>query len=296
MPFSISSAAFRGFRLLASRPGLIAAWSGFYVLAVVGIIALLFGIGVALALTAAGADGPRPFSDQMSGPVIALMAGMVAFFLVFSSVMVTAVFRAVLRPDESRFAYVRFGMDELRQVGLTLVLWLFAALMVIAPLFLISFLTAGQGAGGAIVWLAALPVLLCGWLFLGVKLSLAPVMTFAERGFRIGDSWEVTRGRFWPLLGAWVLVLVLSLGVTLVSFILTMIFRGMFLAQFSTFGTDPASALTGMGPMVVVGLIGYLGVTLVSNVVQLGVVYAPQADAYQQIVRPKTTTVSDVFL
>ena len=57
-------------------------------------------------------------------------------------------------------------------------------------------------------------------VWIGVRLSLAPPATFDRRRFVLLDTWALTRGRVWPLLGAYAMSWALSFLVTvLVSFI-----------------------------------------------------------------------------
>ena len=50
-----------------------------------------------------------------------------------------------------------------------------------------------------------------------LRFSLAGVMTSAERRQRVSDSWRLTKGRFWRLLGCYGLAVVLMLAALCVS-------------------------------------------------------------------------------
>lgn len=58
---------------------------------------------------------------------------------------------------------------------------------------------------GTVAWVFAVGVV----VFIGVRLSLAPVITFDRDKLALFDSWNVTRGQFWRLTGAYVLTLAL---------------------------------------------------------------------------------------
>ena len=53
-------------------------------------------------------------------------------------------------------------------------------------------------------WLGTLGVLGVA-VFVVVRLSLAPVATFAERRLVVFESWSLTRGHFWQLFAAYAL-------------------------------------------------------------------------------------------
>jgi hypothetical protein len=59
-----------------------------------------------------------------------------------------------------------------------------------------------------------LPVLLCVFIYLGVRLSLASPITFASGRINVFGSWAMTRGRFWPLFGTYLIAFALGFVVT----------------------------------------------------------------------------------
>jgi ABC-type glycerol-3-phosphate transport system permease component len=119
-------------------------------------------------------------------------------------------------------------------------------------------------------------VVLATWLWNKVFLSFPA--TFATRSIRLFEGWALSRGSFWPLVGMNLLALVLAIAVAFVVGILGAIL------QFGTMGglvvgqgldlTNPAF-LTGIGVSMTVRLVG--------AVVQMVLLYAPQAEAYRQL-------------
>ena len=58
---------------------------------------------------------------------------------------------------------------------------------------------------------------LAALIYVAVRLSLAPALTFESRRINLLGSWALTRGRFWPLLGAYVLTVALVAMVWILS-------------------------------------------------------------------------------
>jgi hypothetical protein len=147
--------------------------------------------------------------------------------LVLYVVLMTAAQRAVLRPAEAKAAFLRFGMDELRMLGLCLLL-IFVFLIGITLAGVVVTFVAGamNGTGrvptgvaiGASIMVAVTGLLL--WLL--VRLSLIFPLTLLRRRIIIGEAWRTTRGRFWTLFGAYfVLFLVVLAGSIIVGLVTT---------------------------------------------------------------------------
>jgi hypothetical protein len=144
--------------------------------------------------------------------------------------------------------------DTLRvYFGYWMWLFLFIAIYIVAFIVLMSFgvgvaMTAGQsgdaGAVGASVGIGFLvAIVLClGVIYLGVRFAPAAATSIAKRRFAFFDAWTVTKGRFWALLGAFVLLF-------LMYFVGLMLLGGMAVAamgfgvvgQLQTAGAEPQS-------------------------------------------------------
>jgi hypothetical protein len=224
--FSIPQVAFSGYRLLAARPGVALAWFVFQLVVALGLMALMVVMAgpelTALRELRSAGTPPDPATTMaLSGKVMGFGLVSLLLYAVLGAVSLGAVSRAVLRPAESKFAYLRFGADELRLLAVIVVLgillyvaYFVALLPAMAALFAVAGMEraamAMQGVGsmpagaiGAAV-LAALPgaILL---VFLTVKLALAPAQTVAKRQISFFGSWGLTKGVFWRSLGAYIL-------------------------------------------------------------------------------------------
>ncbi|HWI86717.1 MAG TPA: hypothetical protein VNT42_10405, partial [Sphingomonas sp.] len=136
-------------------------------------------------------------------------------------VLWTAVFRAVIFPAESRFAYLRAGMDELRLLAVMLILmiggYLALLLVILAVGALVAILAAAAGSTGvaAVVGVIFGFAILCLATWVAVRFSPAGPLTIYRRKIVIGPAWRLTRGTFWRLFGAYVLVALVLMAIYL---------------------------------------------------------------------------------
>jgi hypothetical protein len=175
-----------------------------------------------------GAQRGQADDPQFLAQVMRIQSGMMLFQLVFwlwstavRAVFCSAVFRVVLEPKASRFAYLRLGAQEGWLTLLFLVEYVLAYIacfvIVLLGVILVAIVAVGAGQqatavtiGTAIlVGLAALAL----FLWVAVKLSMAAPMTFTERQFRLFESWSFTRGHVGKLLGVAVLLVVFLIGI-----------------------------------------------------------------------------------
>lgn len=286
MTFSASDAAFEGFRVVRRKPAVILWWSLVYL---VFFLVMALAVGrpfLALlpqleALPQSGEPSPAQIGALLSlyGTIfaVALPIGVVA-----GAILNAAVARSVLDPQASRFGYIRLGMDEVRVGVVTLVLGLllFAAYMIGGVLVLIlGAVGAAMNTGMAILLglIAALAVL-AALIWIAIRLSLAIPITVAERRIAIFDSFGVTKGWFWPLLGMAVIAAVMTVLVALLGMIIGLPFQFMGGAAFETAMAtgEVETVMAALGPMVIVGML----VNIVISSLQLAVLYTPFSAAY----------------
>ncbi len=229
--FSVAEAATAGFGVIGRKPLAVVGWA----------IALLVSLGLPalLVFAAMGPEfhrlmqmamtqqtGAEPDMNQIK-ELIGLQSGMTLLNLLFwlgssfvKAVLCAAVFRAVLSPSQSAWAYLRVGSREMWLTLLLLVEQVLAmiAVFVIALIVvvLVAIVAVSGGEGGK---MAAVATAFGGCavaagviLWVALRLSMAAPMTFADNQFRLFESWTLTKGHVWSLLGVVVLMVLFVLG------------------------------------------------------------------------------------
>lgn len=233
---SVADSAFAGFGVIARHPGAVVTWGVVMLVLSLAPVLLLFAIlGPEILKTVAAMmppkDGPidqeavRQLMQMQSGMMLVQIGGWLWSTFV-KAIICSAVFRAVLEPNQSRGAFLRLGPQELWLTLLFLVVSVLAYIVaviasigVVLPAVIVGLAGGpdGQGAMAGVftafgLAMAAVAVL----VWLGLRLSLAAPMTFVDRQFRLFESWSVTRGSAWRLLGVAVLCLLMVIVVELI--------------------------------------------------------------------------------
>lgn len=304
--FSISDALGAGFDLVRRRPASVLVWGlAYFALAVLpsmGLMALV------------GEDVFEFFRRAMSSPEAApdlqtmmRLNGAMAMYqplafltaIAARAMLTAAVLRAVLEPQNRGFFYLRLGKDEL---------WQALVYLCLCVLFIIAVLVAllAGGALGAVAWLVgalapspwsegiqAVGVLLAvlavvvvlAWIAL--RLSLAAPMTFADRTFRLFESWTLTRGQAWRLFG---LAIVLGLVILALELVILALFWMLVLGLGFSGGFDPGRIEAFFQQPVetwVAALVPAVAVVALLGSLLTGALYAiltaPWAVAYRQL-------------
>ncbi|MEN3745721.1 hypothetical protein TPR58_00980 [Sphingomonas sp. HF-S3] len=228
-----------------------------------------------------------------------LLVYLLQFFL--SIILINAVYRAMLRPSESSFAFMRIGGDEFRMLGLAVIffigiviLYLLMLLATMVVAFVIGAI-AGQNTAVAGVLTFVLGIgFFALWIWVLVRLSLIFPMTFHRRRIAIDEGWALGKGRFWTLFGSYLVVWLLIVVLALVFF------WSIFAAIFAAAGSgDPTAAQFAVAQMmgsvatVIMFVIGTFVLSLMAFVLGYGVVGSaarellaetgdvPEADAYR---------------
>lgn len=162
--------------------------------------------------------------------------------LVAMTVLFTAGLRAKFNPTDDAIVYLRLGMDEARIIGTAVLLGL-AFLVLYVALVLVMAIVAGLLA--VLIRDLVIPVvvlaifaILAALVYFQVRFSLAFALTLLRGRITIGESWRLTRKRFWTLFGGY---LVLGLLVVAVSIGLAMLTQGQYVMDIIKAGTDPVA-------------------------------------------------------
>jgi hypothetical protein len=217
--FSPTAAAFEGFRLIRREPQAVFVWMLMWLAAFL-FTAVVVAMGQKVVVPARGAhDGLRDIANRF-GPFAAISISL--FLLVWATTTVAA-YRAVLRPGERRFFFLRLGADELRLAIMTVTSGVVVLVLGGVPAYLLFVLVtpimqAAPAMSRNIGTMGALATVVVD-VWLGVRLSLIAVETFAERRFHLSAYWPLTRGRFWYLLGCYFLCFLVVFGLSIVFFL-----------------------------------------------------------------------------
>jgi hypothetical protein len=302
--FSFGQAIGAGFKILGRRPLTVLIWAVAYLVLVAapsfGLMAWVMPQMIASFRDAAqhAVHGVAPVPADavaMRSNLFALQPLLWLAQVAAHAILMAAVFRAVLTPDDSKWGYLRLGREEL-WLGLTnLVLTVMAAIMILT-LFIPLGIGLGVGMASAqhgqvpgpaslpLLWLiAAVGVAAIAWVL--VRLCLAPAMAFATRRFVLYESWQLTRGHALKIFGV---ILVLVVLVWLFELV-TLGFGGAFMARGLMGGAgwqaamkgSPSDILQHMAPMLtgVVVLVSVIGMIIYT------LIMAPLASIYQQLTR-----------
>lgn len=297
MSFNATDAAFEGIRVGRRHPRSILIWS---------VLMLVFSLGSTLLMFSgygplfAELESIDPGTDPQAA--MEIMSRLVPFyviatpaFIVFFGVFYTAVYRAVLRPSDKKWGHLRLGRDELRMMGLfvyQMLVWLgvmLAAGMVFGLLVALG-IASGMGgeAGAAGAASAAIVALILYFVFAGfaiwaaVRLSLAQPMTFEQKKIVLFKAWPLTKGRFWPLLGCYLLALVTGFVVSLLGGAIGMAMMVAF-GEFTDLATMMQPDFTSLGGYLTPGRIAMLVVNSIISTMAYAIFLAPAAAAYRDI-------------
>jgi hypothetical protein len=214
-----------GFSVISRRPLSVLAWGltvgAFLFIAVLALAPLLQLILAKSGDAQASADLTSYLGAMVKFQTASTAVNLGSIFL--RAVIICAVFRAVLTPEASAFAYMRVGMSEL-----FLAVFIFGAafalvlliLVVAAPFILcVVWLAVAHNVGAAvIVGLVGFVVDVSLAIWLAVRLSLLGPMIVVSREFPLGEAWALTRGRAGSLFLIGLLIVLILLALEIVVF------------------------------------------------------------------------------
>lgn len=231
-----------------------------------------------------GGGGPPPNFAGVLALVPVQLLFVVGIFVLLSAFEASCV-RWMLREERSAPFNLTFGADMWRVFG---TYWAWLLYTIVGWLgFFAAIAVAGVAAATVDVVGALVGTLLCfgyliGWFYVTIRLSPASATSIGVGEFAPLKTWRVTQGRFWPIFGAYLLLVLLNL---LIGAIVGMVVLGALYGpvltgvDWSTMTTDPEGfgrayekavldALEGMfsSPLMIAL---YVGVQLISHVVSV---------------------------
>ena len=285
-----SQAIGAGFRVIRAQPLAPLAWGLVFVVLVLAVqlLGYLQAWPEIAAAIRAGA-GAAPDIARVQAAMLPFQLLQFPLSILALTLIYAAIYRAVLQPRDRSFAYLRFGAQEL---------WILVVLLAICVLFVLLMIGlalavgitvfAARGGGqapmnplvGVLIGLAVLT----GLLWLGARFSLALPMTFAERRFRLFESWALTRGHGWKIVGVMLalVLIVLLIEVAVAMVVIAVAFAvgaGHSAAMAHLADQPPATILGQIAPWLVVGALIYAALTGIIHTI----VVAPFADIYRQL-------------
>lgn len=228
--FSATDAAFEGFRVARERPLTIVAWAGVFLAMNIAGIVLQTTLGdqksidEMMEMIRLGQSTSAHLGDFFAKQ-LPYLAATIPISLLFYGIMFAAAFRVVIEPESSSNG-LQVGVQELRQTWLIIVisLLLFVANtgMLFFGLVLINATAMVSKAVGGFVGFVVFLTWFALYIVVPIRLSLAGPQTFTEHRLRPFNSWSLTRGRFWPIAGTYVLatafaVIVMLLGMSVIA-------------------------------------------------------------------------------
>lgn len=211
-----------GFRLIRERPGAVAVWAVIFTVIGFATRAAMLWQFRSMGLLEGGSPGAvNPFGMLATMAPVQILNFCV---WVITVLLTCAAYRLVLRPREPGFAGIRVGMDEVRVFGVGFILLIGACIVMFVAILLVMIIAFAsgmftQGPSGiplAIMGLLIL-VVIGGAIFVWVRLSLSLPLTFAHHRIGIDESWSLTRGHFWTLFFAYVVIGLIVLALAIVS-------------------------------------------------------------------------------
>lgn len=205
-----------GFGLIRDRPVAVFIWG-----------VLQFAVALVTQLVLRGQLESQSQAGDITSAEVAAMAGGGLLFgllsILITLVLICASYRALLRPSEGGPGFMRVGMDELRMLGLFVILIIVLGIGGFILVLVLGLLIAGLAAASGSFAVMAIATgllylaLIVGSIYLYVRLSLVFAMTLLRRKIVIDDAWSLTRGHFWKLFGAYLVIWLVSIAIYLAA-------------------------------------------------------------------------------
>lgn len=217
-----------GFSLVRTQPASIAIWALIH--------AVLAGVAMAIMIPQMAASGlfdPAELDPDkfQAAELFSKMGGFFGTSFVFSlvqsfvsAVLLCAAFRAALHPEQGGPGFLRVGMDEVRVFAMFWIVSIglvFAAvvvvLMVVLAALVIGFVAKDAPVIAVLGGLALAVAVICGFVYAMVRLSLVYPLTFVRHALVVDEAWALTRGNFWSLFAAFLIIVLISFAMGMVA-------------------------------------------------------------------------------
>lgn len=305
--FSAGTAITSGFRLIGERPLAVLAWGFAYlIIAVLPQFLVMWHMLPDImavyrdALQSAQAGGPPPADSpdmvRVQAELVRYQPMQIALTVIGLTIVNSAIYRAVLEPERKAFGYLRLSVQEL-WVGLAtivfyvLVMLAFMGAMIPVGVAAVASSQAASWGNGLLVFLMA-----CGaaavLIWVCLRLSLALPMSFDQRGFRLFESWKLTRGQGWKLFGVLLALVCIVIAIELALMVVAAVIVGATGAgqpgQLQAFfSRPPAEAMSAAIPWVIA--VGVFYTVLMGAM--FAIMTAPFAEIYRELAKPEAAKV-----
>lgn len=226
--FSASDVGLAGFRYARENPKVLGVWAVFFAAGSFlfsWLTVVLAGPAMAQLQAMQGQTNPDPQATLATlAPLGTLTAVVGPLALIYYAIIYAAVNRLILRPNDGGLAFMKFGADEFRQIGVLLLMALAIfgvyVIGVIAVAVLAGVLSVVSPILGGFAVFVGIVAVVAAIVFLAVRISLASASTFKTGRIGLRESWTLTKGRFWPITGAYLLSLVMVIIISCLGFVI----------------------------------------------------------------------------
>jgi hypothetical protein len=298
---SIGNAVGAGFHLIRRQPLVVATW-GLAGLLVTGVTWSTFGpiyaslFGEMLRNGGAGANPMTSplFVEQMRQVQgLSLLVGLFSLFV--DCVVYCAVFRAVIHPEQNRFAYIRIGAPEVFALVLAIAGYIAFLIALIIPALVIAavvaaFVAAHAAVAGVVIGVAGALALAFALVYVLLRLSLVVPMMVADGKFHFADAWALTKSHACALLLVGIVLFVILMAAEIVLGLVMLAVGAGYLSSAAGglshlqeyFQRPPGEILGSAAPLLII--VAVLWIPLTGCV--FAIIGAPWARAYRDLSGP----------
>ncbi len=232
--FSATDAALEGFRVTRENLRAIGIWAVVeFAFSVLNVIVLVSLGGAAFHRLAGLAPddmmklGPSALNDIALGLVPAYLA-VLPLAVSLQTLLTCAIYRAASGESAGRLGFLQIGKTEFRTLGATLLIGLvltgcyIGGVLAVTLVLVIGKEIGGEGLAGLVAFVG-LGTLICGLIYLYVRLTLAVPLAFQTGRIDIKAAFRASSGRFWTFLGVYLMALLLGLLVAMLGGVINLV-------------------------------------------------------------------------